>query len=114
LRYPRLFWHREFNKRTKRVTKTLGWITNSETRRPMLDELAQLVRSQKLEVPSKDIIREMMTFVLHDDGKPAAEEGCHDDRVIALAIAVQMGREHKHHEGELLPMYSYWDEQTGM
>ncbi len=38
----------------------------------------------------------MVTFVVWEDGKPAAEEGCHDDRVIALAIAVQMAREHRH------------------
>jgi len=46
-----------------------------------------------------------VTFVLWPDGKPAAEEGCHDDRVIALAIAWQMKRDHRHVLDSPVPTY---------
>jgi hypothetical protein len=32
-------------------------------------------------------VDEMATFIYHEDGSMGAEEGCHDDRVIAPAIA---------------------------
>lgn len=111
--YPRLFWAREFNKRTKRLGRVLGWSTTVETRMPMLDELGMLVRGGTLGVPSKDIIREMVTFIVWEDGKPAAEEGCHDDRVIALAIANQMVREHRHSSQEEVSFFTPNDTPTG-
>lgn len=94
--YPRLFWKREFNRLSRKQSRTLGWVTSAETRLPMLDDVAMLVRQASLGIPSRHMVREMVTFVVWEDGKPAAEEGCHDDRVIALAIAVQMAREHRH------------------
>ena len=111
--YPRLFWAREFNKLTKRVGRVLGWNTTVETRMPMLDELGALIRAGELEVPSKDIVRELVTFVVWEDGKPMAEEGTHDDRVIALAIANQMGREHRHTKLEQVNMFEPADTPTG-
>lgn len=112
--YSRLFWHREMNKLTRKMTRTLGWMTTAETRMPMLDELARMVRQDQIQVPSKDIVRELITFVVWDNGKPMAEEGCHDDRVIALAIAVQMAREHRHGwQGDSPTLYVPKDELTG-
>jgi hypothetical protein len=109
-----LFWAREFNKLTRKVGRVLGWSTTVETRMPMLDEAAMLLRQGNLEVPSKDIVREMATFVVWEDGKPAAEEGCHDDRVIALAIAIQMAREHRHTRVGAPESFVPTDTQTGM
>jgi len=113
-RYPRLYWHREMNKLTRRTSRTLGWKTTVETRMPMLDELGHKVRLGQIEIPSKDIVREMVTFVIWENGKPMAEEGCHDDRVIALAIANQMAREHRHGwQGDSPTLYEPADEMTG-
>lgn len=113
-RYPRLFWAREFNKLTKKVGRVLGWSTTVETRMPMLDEFGMLVRQGKIEIPSKDLVREMVTFVVWEDGKPAAEEGTHDDRVIACGIAIQMARDHRHTATGVLETYEIRDTQTGM
>jgi hypothetical protein len=113
-RYPRLFWHREMNKLTRRMTRTLGWKTTVETRMPALDELAQKVRLGQIDIPAKDIVREMVTFVVWENGKPMADEGCHDDRVMALAIAHQMAREHRHGwQGDSPMLYDPQDEMTG-
>ena len=111
--YPRLYWAREFNKLTRKQGRVLGWSTTVETRMPMLDELGAVLRAGQLEVPSKDVVREMVTFVVWEDGKPQAEEGCHDDRVIALAIANQMARDHRHTRMERINFFEIHDTPTG-
>lgn len=113
-RYLPLYWHREINRLTRKVGRRIGWRTDATSRMPMLDDLAMLVRGNKIDIPSKDIVREMVTFVTWPNGKPMAEEGCHDDRVIALAIANQMKREHRHGlMGPLPPIKVDRDSQTG-
>ena len=104
-RYTPLYWHREINRLTRKIGRRIGWRTDAVSRMPMLDETGRLVRLDGIDIPSKDLLREMVTFVLWPDGKPAAEEGCHDDRVIALAIAVQMMREHRHALMNPMPAY---------
>lgn len=90
--YPRLFYMRKFNQRTQGQTVRLGWMTTVDTRMPMLDELGAAMRDGTLGVRDRDAVREMFTFIRGNDGKPEAQEGCHDDRVIALAGALQMVR----------------------
>jgi len=92
LRHPNLFYMRRFNQRYRRVTNRLGWSTTSETRMPMLDALDVALRERTIQCYDADTIRECFTFVRGPDGKPQAQEGCHDDRVIALAGALQMAR----------------------
>jgi len=112
--YPRLFYAKEFNKLTRKQGRVLGWQTTVETRMPMLDECGMLLRQGKAQIPSKDLVREMVTFVVWEDGKPAAEEGTHDDRVIATSIAIQMGRNHRHTHTGTLDMWERADTTTGL
>lgn len=104
-RYSPLYWHRQINHLTHKIGRRLGWVTDGTSRMPMLDYLAELVRKNMIDVPSKDIVREMMTFVVWPDGKPAAEEGTHDDRVMALGIACSMMRDHRHSRAGKMPEY---------
>lgn len=92
LKYPNLFKHRSVNRRINKITEYVGWRTTGETRMPMLDELAQAIREESIEIPCPETIGEMMTFVRDDSGKPQAQEGTHDDRVISLAIALAISR----------------------
>lgn len=112
--YPRLFWAREFNKLTRKKGRVLGWNTTVETRMPMLDEFGMMVRQGSIEIPSRKLVEEMTTFVIWEDGKPAAEEGTHDDRVIATGIAIQMGREHRHTQNIPIDNLDIAPTQTGM
>lgn len=91
-RYPNLFRHRRINRRMNRPEERMGWVTSVETRMPMLDGLAQAMREGTITIPAKDTIRELMSFVRDEEGKPAAQEGAHDDRVISLAIAHEIAR----------------------
>jgi len=103
--YSPLYWHREINRLTRRIGRRIGWVTDETSRMVMLDRLGELIRKGEIEIPSKDLIRELITFVVWETGKPQAQEGCHDDRTIALAIACQMEREHRHARQGGLPEY---------
>ena len=114
LGHPELYIHRRPNVRTGKVTPYLGWVTDGESRMPMLDTLAERIRNGKIAVRSPDTIRECFTFVRGEDGRPEAQEGTHDDRVISLAIAVQMALHHR--DGALgeLPGVEVADTPTGL
>lgn len=115
-KYPHLFWERRFNERTQQITPRLGWVTDGDTRMPMLDDLARAVREETLGIPAPDTIREMFGFVYDEkDGQPRAQENLHDDRVISLAIALQMALHHHAAEpaGEL-PDTQVADTPTGL
>lgn len=111
VKYKRLYWQREINTRTHKVEKRPGWRTDERTRMILLDTLAELVRKAHIRIPDGNCLREMTTFVIWEDGKPAGEEGCHDDRVLALALAVQAGKEHGH--VSMAPLRAYVPQETG-
>jgi hypothetical protein len=114
-RYPALFYHRLMNRRTSQRSEYLGWMTSGETRMPMLDEWAQAIREKAIDYPEAEGIRESFTFVRGEDGRPEAQEGCHDDRVISDAIAWQMATHH--HTAEPagnLPEPEVQDTPTGL
>lgn len=88
--YPNLHIHRPFLKRSRRITQEVGWVTTQQNRQVMLDQFSQALREWLLRIYDVDLIRECFTFVRAEDGRPAAQEGCHDDRVIAAAGAWQL------------------------
>lgn len=118
LRYPTLFYNRRFNTRLRKPTEFLGWVTDVQSRMPLLDGLAAAVREGDILLPSEGHIREMRTFVRDNvvgaDGTPQAQEGCHDDRVISLAIAYEMSRYHAHDPEGAMPEWERADTLTGL
>jgi hypothetical protein len=95
-RYQSLYYNRRFNTRMRKATEYLGWVTDTASRQPLLDSLAAALREQTLHINCPETLKEMHTFVRNDLGVPEAQEGCHDDRVISLAIAYEMTRWHIH------------------
>ena len=96
LRYRRLYTQREINTKTKNFERRIGWRTDERSRWILLDYLGELIRKGLVEIPDPQTVRELTTFVFDDNGKPGGAEGTHDDRVISLALAAQMEREHRH------------------
>jgi hypothetical protein len=80
--------YRIFRAKDKRV----GWLTTSASRPILIDELEQALRTNALVLHDAGSVDQFGTFAYNDDGKPEAQEGYHDDDVIANAIAVQMRR----------------------
>ena len=88
--YENLYVEKALDEKGQRTKKKLGFSTNLRTRPLILDHLRQLIRERVLAVHSKETIDELQTFVIHANGKEAAQSGSHDDRVMSLALACYM------------------------
>lgn len=71
-------------------TSKMGWRTDRKTKPLMIDDLAKAIRDGDIIDYDITFIRECMTYVRDDRGMTNAQEGQHDDTVIAKAIALQM------------------------
>lgn len=96
-----------------------GFKTTSASRPLIIGELVSVVREEPELINDITTLDEMLTFVRNDKGKPEAQEGKHDDTVLALAIAYNARSQQKtsrttpkpdkltgecYHYGELLMM----------
>lgn len=66
-----------------------GWLTDRVTRPIMINAFIDGVENESVKINDADTLGECLTFV-NKDGKIEAEDGKHDDRVIASCIAVQL------------------------
>ena len=82
LSYPRLY-QRE---RGEGVRQS-GFETNLRTRPLIIGNLIAVFREDSSIECDKATLREMLTFVRGKNGRGEADKGCHDDLVMALAIA---------------------------
>jgi hypothetical protein len=87
LLYPNLYITIKHETENERETEVIGFSTNVRTRPMVLDQLRAAMRGKELDIKDRDTLTEMMTFVLNEAGKMEADEGCHDDCVMALAFA---------------------------
>lgn len=101
--YWNLYQNVVYDEQLEREQKVIGWNTNQKTRRLMIDELAIYVREKLGKIYDKFTIHELFTFIIKDDGKVEAQDGCHDDRVFSLGIAVQMLKHQGYMEEMLKP-----------
>ena len=71
-------------------TSNLGWKTDVKTKRLMIDDLIRLIRDGVIHDPDEVFVNEAFAFVRDERGRMKAEEGEHDDTVMAKAIAYQL------------------------
>ena len=71
-------------------TSNLGWKTDVRTKRLAIDDLIRIVRERLNEDPDGVFVEEAFAFVRDERGRMNAEEGEHDDTVMAKAIAFQL------------------------
>lgn len=86
-KYKRVYKRKQLDNIHEKTQEALGFHTNETTRPIILNNLADWINIGEMGLWSEEAIMECMTFVLNDVGRPEAQEGCHDDRVMALAIA---------------------------
>lgn len=86
--YRRIYYRKQFDKQANEWKEQIGWQTNLKSKPLMISNLAKALRDG-LDIPSANVINELLTFIINDDGSMSASEGKHDDRVISLALAVQ-------------------------
>ena len=61
----------------------------------MINKLAEFIREFLIGIPAQEIINELYTYVIDDKGRTNAQQGCNDDCVMALAIALMVYLEGK-------------------
>lgn len=71
---------------TGKIVKAFGFKTDRITRPLILSELQAIVNDHIDLINDKETLEEMLVFVRNEKGRPEAQEGCHDDLVMALAI----------------------------
>ncbi len=69
------------------VRQAFGVRTDARTRPVMIGQLVETMRTGIGTVNDRTTLEEMLTFVRNEKLRPEAEEGAHDDCVMALAIA---------------------------
>lgn len=102
LRYPRLYYRTTLDQATNKQSRKLGWRTQSNTKPYVIDNLAASIRGERsvdeegkpcwaggLAVRDAQTISELKLFVREPDGK-TMHGSPYDDRVMSLAIAVEM------------------------
>ena len=87
LRYPKQYVREVVDNYTHRIKQAFGFRTDTKTRPVIISGLIQATRDDMDIVCDKTTLEEMLTFVRDESYKPTAEEGAHDDTVMALAIA---------------------------
>ena len=87
LRYPKQYVREAVDDYTHAIRKSYGFWTNTKTRPVIIAELIKATREDIDIVRDKTTLEEMLTFVRDETYNPTAEEGAHDDCVMALAIA---------------------------
>jgi hypothetical protein len=93
--YTHLYYRKVKDEVTDEWTEKVGWRTTNRTKPLLIGNLDKQLRAG-LGVPSKEILNELMTYVIDEDGTTNASEGGHDDLVIGLALAVQGYLESEH------------------
>lgn len=87
-RYPRLYRRVKDGQVNDKTTSTYGWQTTQVTKPKIISMLTRVLRESATKIKSKAALSECLTYVVEEDGrKTSAQIGCHDDRVMALAIA---------------------------
>jgi hypothetical protein len=66
----------------------IGWDTSGVSRPILISALDEVIRQLAIVLHCPITVGELMTFVIKANGKPEAQAGCHDDTVIALALAI--------------------------
>lgn len=96
LNYPNMYKRERIDTTLNEVQKVMGFETNKHTKQVILQSLVTSFRENPNIECDVDTLKEMLTFVKKANGKQEAQEGYHDDLVMAKAIAnfiaVQQGQ----------------------
>ena len=105
LAYPNFYTEETLDKITQEFRTKLGFRTGPDTKPYIINNLRTTLTDRSLIIRDRDIINEMMQYVVDENGKMGAEQGSdaegekyHDDLVMALALALHI------HEDKFTPI----------
>lgn len=88
--YWNIFFTKTYDKIADTISQKVGWSTNNKTKPLMINKMAEFIRNKWLGIKDSILIQECFTYVIDDKGATNAQEGCHDDTVMACAILLQV------------------------
>ena len=94
MKYRNIYYQTDIQKLDNEDGKRPGFRTTSMTRPAIIGLLKNAIKERDVKIPDADIIQELKEFVITNNGKAEALPGCHDDTVIATAIALEVYRTH--------------------
>lgn len=89
LHYPLLYQRESFDSDQRKYVKKVGWSTNRGSKPIMITGLRGGIDDDLLVLRDIETLNELLHYVLRKDGTMGAQQGKHDDLVMALAIAIQ-------------------------
>ncbi|HMY80483.1 MAG TPA: hypothetical protein PK048_01405 [Candidatus Absconditabacterales bacterium] len=92
-RYAMLYAERTIDKISNQPTRKYGRQTNTKTRPLMINEYEEAIRRGFITQVDERHRTEMYSFIYNEKHKPEAQEGTHDDAIMADAICYQMRKE---------------------
>lgn len=97
--YPKLYRHSMQDRPDARLLANYGFPINTKTRPQIINQLERAIREKTLPGIPSETMMELRTFVRQDTlPSPRAQEGSNDDRVMALALTLELYRLYGHHE----------------
>lgn len=69
-------------------TDKYGWWTSEQSKKLLINTFAKFIRENATKIKSKKALNECVTYVRDDKDRTNAQQGCHDDLVMANALAV--------------------------
>ena len=88
LHYPKLYVREIYDNYEGRLRKSFGFQTNGLTRPVLVATMQEFMRSNLHLVHDRDTLHEMLSFIRNEKGRAEAEQGEHDDLVMAYGIAL--------------------------
>ena len=68
----------------------LGWRTTKNSKPVLINTFASALRQKEIIIHEKELLDELCTYVMHEDGGMGAVTGTFDDRIIAICLALQV------------------------
>ncbi|MCR4963294.1 MAG: hypothetical protein K6B40_05375 [Firmicutes bacterium] len=100
LAYPRIYRRRTVNRSSDYTMQEYGFFTSARTKPLLISALAGHIRREAEKIHGKETINECLTYMYDEKGAANAREGSHDDRVMALALALYVLTEQPYYERE--------------
>ena len=94
--YTNVYLRERYDRLTDKKELLPGFLTSSATKPVIISELIRAMRDDPTRERDPETLREMLTFIRLTGGACGAMEGCHDDLVMALAIAHAVARSGRH------------------
>ena len=94
MNYVNLYKQTKISTISKEEGTVVGFRTTQVTKPHIIGNLKNAIENDDILIPSKIMIQEIKDYIATESGKTQAAPGCHDDTVMATAIALETLRTH--------------------